>query len=376
MSSEILVPADKARNRKNPFRIKCGNINNKKGKFINNTDPSGIYYIYTANGTLLAEYDVHGDCIRDYIYFGSVFAAEYDPLTGEYFYYTQDHIGSTRIVTDDAGSAVSAEAYSPYGDIQKTWVNEFNPTFKYSGKERDTDTGFDYFGARYYSNKCYRWISTDPIITESVEYPHEMNLYAFTKNNPVTYYDPDGRSVNYAGIGVGEALYGMVNFFFYDLLNINNHFYCEVMGKRITKEADIWINTPYRNTKEEGGTNSVINKHGCCAGTLWGILSAIMKFTYKRANEDLINSFGKGGDNEGVAKELPSGWKPQAGDIGYWKGHVVIYAYREGSIDFVYNASKTAGIFQIQRLAGIIEYGFGNQQPVWYRLCWPMKPKS
>jgi hypothetical protein len=111
----------------------------------------GTYYIYTFDRRLLAEYDIYGACLKEYIYMGSRLVAEYNPATSAYHYYTQDQIGSTRIVTDDTGTVVYAAAHDPYGGIQKVWKYDFDPKRKFSDKERDGETGLDYFGATYYS---------------------------------------------------------------------------------------------------------------------------------------------------------------------------------------------------------------------------------
>ena len=79
-------------------------------------------------------------------------------------HYTTDQIGSTRIVTDDVGNMVYAAAHDPYGGVQQTWVNTFNPELKFSGKEHDTESGLYYFGARYYDPTLYRFLSPDPAI--------------------------------------------------------------------------------------------------------------------------------------------------------------------------------------------------------------------
>jgi RHS repeat-associated protein len=153
------------------------------------------YYIYTYDGKLLAEYDHNGNCTRDYIYFGNRLIAEYKPQTNEYFYYMTDQINSTRIVLNDNGDLVFFEAYGPYGDIQKIWTNTYNPKLKFSGKEREGYSDLDYFGARYYDHKSYRFNSVDPVINkiEAFYNPQAWNLYAYCNNNPITYMDPDGR---------------------------------------------------------------------------------------------------------------------------------------------------------------------------------------
>jgi RHS repeat-associated protein len=143
---------------------------------------------------LLAEYDILGACLKDYIYMGGRLIAEYVPATQQYFYYMQDQIGSTRVVTDDLGTVVYAEAHDPYGGIQKTWVNTFDPKRKFSDKERDGETGLDYFGARYYTSANYRWVSIDPVKQNGMNAPSHWNLYAFCLNNPMRYRDPTGKA--------------------------------------------------------------------------------------------------------------------------------------------------------------------------------------
>jgi len=67
-------------------------------------------------------------------------------------------------VTNDLGNVVYAAAYDPYGGMQQTWTNAFNPELKYSGKEQDAESGLYYFGARYYDPTIYRFLSPDPVI--------------------------------------------------------------------------------------------------------------------------------------------------------------------------------------------------------------------
>ena len=131
-------------------------------------------------------------------------AAEYQPQTGNYYYYTSDQIGSTRIVTDDAGNIVYATAHDHYGGMQQTWVNAFNPELKFSGKEQDTESGLYYFGARYYDPSLYRFLSPDPVIpTDRALYsPQRWNLYAYCLGNPLNYADGDGKYSKYVHLNL------------------------------------------------------------------------------------------------------------------------------------------------------------------------------
>ncbi len=98
------------------------------------------------------------------------------------YYYHQDHLGSTRAITDRNGNVVKRYNYYPFGE-------EIVP-----------QTGLDYFGARYYSSKLLRWTSVDPIIfeqeknkSEIIKHPQKWNLYNYCQNNPINRADLDGR---------------------------------------------------------------------------------------------------------------------------------------------------------------------------------------
>jgi RHS repeat-associated protein len=73
--------------------------------------------------------------------------------------------------------------------------------YKYTGKERDTESGLDYFGARYYGSSMGRFQSPDPVIItpERLANPQELNLYAYVANNPLRFIDPTGEVLQCAG---------------------------------------------------------------------------------------------------------------------------------------------------------------------------------
>ncbi len=109
--------------------------------------------------------------------------------TLRYFYHS-DHLGSTSWVTDSAKNGVQYCEYLPYGEPfidqrSTTWSSRYT----FSGKERDSETGYSYFGARYYDSGLSIWLSVDPM---SDKYPN-LTPYAYCANNPVILVDPDGR---------------------------------------------------------------------------------------------------------------------------------------------------------------------------------------
>ena len=155
----------------------------------------GSFYIYSITGVLLAEYNRSDQCVKEYVYIGSRLLAEYKPQGNRTYFYTPDQINSTRIVTDESGTVVYSAAHDPYGGIQQTWMNTYDPTPKFSGKERDSESQLDYFGARYYDKALYKFISVDPLVDgrRAISNPQLSNLYTFCRNNPVNYLDPDGK---------------------------------------------------------------------------------------------------------------------------------------------------------------------------------------
>ena len=71
---------------------------------------------------------------------------------------------------------------------------------KFTGKERDAETGLDYFEARYLSSAQGRFTSTDPKSGWPSD-PQSWNMYAYGRNNPLLYTDPDGQTYRICQVG-------------------------------------------------------------------------------------------------------------------------------------------------------------------------------
>lgn len=116
-------------------------------------------------------------------------------------YYHLDAIGSVRAVTSSNGSLVEQHDYYAYGEECTTGPCASSPgiptaqPLHFTGKERDKETGLDYFGARYYGSRLARLTTVDPLLAigPSLRDPQRWNRYAYAKNNPFKYVDPDGR---------------------------------------------------------------------------------------------------------------------------------------------------------------------------------------
>ena len=163
-------------------------------------------FIYSASGELMAETASTGAGQR---------------------YLTVDGLGSTRMVTDAAGNVTSRHDYEPFGEelisttnpAVRTTANgyagpEIGVRQAFTGKERDAETGLDFFESRYYSSAQGRFTSPDefkggfldafsgqaafqpgPLPYADLNDPQTLNKYAYVRNNPLRYTDPNGHCI-------------------------------------------------------------------------------------------------------------------------------------------------------------------------------------
>ena len=107
-------------------------------------------------------------------------------VTYERYYYLKDHLGSIRLTIDENGNKVHAQDYYPFGEVLREYTTTgIEEKYKFTGKERDFGTEYDYFGARYYDSFLGRWLSVDPL---SALYPG-WSPYNYSLNNPINLTD-------------------------------------------------------------------------------------------------------------------------------------------------------------------------------------------
>jgi|HubBroStandDraft_6_1064221.scaffolds.fasta_scaffold50608_2 RHS repeat-associated protein len=106
-------------------------------------------------------------------------------------------LGTSRVITTNTGAVCYDADFYPYGG-ERPYTNTCPQNYKFEGKERDTETGNDDFGARYYSNRFGRWLSADwSSVPVAVPYanltnPQTLNLYAMVDDDPESFADLDG----------------------------------------------------------------------------------------------------------------------------------------------------------------------------------------
>jgi RHS repeat-associated protein len=112
-------------------------------------------------------------------------------------YYIGDHLGSTRLEVAGSGLPVSSSTFYPFGQEQSATAD--NNHYKFTGKERDTESGLDHFEFRNYASTMGRWMSPDPRGNSVADFanPQSWNMYSYVLNNPLKYVDPFGLDCAY-----------------------------------------------------------------------------------------------------------------------------------------------------------------------------------
>jgi RHS repeat-associated protein len=127
------------------------------------------------------------------------------------YWYHSDHLGSASYVTDCIGSVSQFTSYLPTGELlsEQKYLDKLNSPYKFNGKEQDSETGYYYYGARYYNPKVSLWLNVDPLADYNPHMNDEHykdgehnggvfnqmnnNPYIYCYQSPVKYVDPNGK---------------------------------------------------------------------------------------------------------------------------------------------------------------------------------------
>jgi RHS repeat-associated protein len=133
-----------------------------------------------------------------------------EQIAGANYYFTTDHLGSIREMTDSSGAVRARYEYDPYGRLTKV-SGDLESDFGFTGFYRHQASGLNLTLFRAYDADLGRWVNRDPIAEMG-----GLNLYAYCMNDPLNSYDPlglwswggFGRGIvnGLAGIAVGIGL--------------------------------------------------------------------------------------------------------------------------------------------------------------------------
>jgi RHS repeat-associated protein len=163
---------------------------------------------------------------------------------GERYFYHSDHLGSSAYITTENGYATQFLAYMPYGETlseQQNSTSYYSP-FKFSAKEKDTETGYSYFGARYYSPELSVWLGIDPLSDKFANW----NTYAYCFASPVRFRDFWGLE----GVDQETANSGKAK---------NGDTYTDKSGNTFVNQGGMWVSQALVAENTEIGSENAVN---------------------------------------------------------------------------------------------------------------------
>jgi len=178
------------------------------GKRVRRSTPNGtVWQVYGLDGELLAEYAASAAPSapqKEYGYRNGELLVTAES-GGQVNWLVSDHLGTPRIIADLSGSlqSIRRHDYLPFGEEigantgGRTTAQGYSQLDgvrqRFTGKERDNETGLDYFLARYYSSIQGRFVNPDPLLSSGrVTLPQSWNRYTYVLNNPLAFTDPFG----------------------------------------------------------------------------------------------------------------------------------------------------------------------------------------
>ena len=245
-------------------------------------------------------------------------------VNGRYYYHA-DHLGSANWITNDAGTPIEYIHYMPYGELWYNWqASSYNERFKFTGKERDTETGYDYFGARYYLSLLGIWLSPDPLANK---YP-SISPYAYCGWNPLRYVDPNGKEICI----VGED------------------------GVSTTYLKDMHYTGNDAFTKESIDKLNVINNITAGTGFMETLIESPLDFSISMADSKIDGTLSTTSISD-TEKQISAGRNASIEDLGHELFHTYQYANGQGGMS-IYNEVE-AYLFQA-KLGYVLNNGSGR----------------
>lgn len=185
-------------------RVAKGSLSSFSCDFSSNGFTMTNEYIPGPDGNMLTEVAWSGSTptpLRTYAYAGGQLAATLD--SNGTHYQLSDWLGSRRVQQKDGSTPAEVTCGNqPFGDGQT--CSDAVPQH-FTGKERDQESGLDYFGARYYGSSTGRFTSPDDGSDQNPFNPQSWNLYSYGRNNPLIGTDDDGHTYNVCPPGAASG---------------------------------------------------------------------------------------------------------------------------------------------------------------------------
>jgi RHS repeat-associated protein len=163
-------------------------------------------YVLGQSGEQVTQLDGSGNWQHTNVHAAGQLLATYDTTGSGLHFHIADPLGSRRVQVSSTGNVELNWANLPFGDnLTPSGTGTDSTEHHFTGKERDAESGLDYFGARYYSSSVGRFMSPDwaakpeAVPYSSLDNPQSLNLYVYVGNNPLSQTDADG---HWPGLGI------------------------------------------------------------------------------------------------------------------------------------------------------------------------------
>jgi len=227
---------------------------NDEGNRIYKINDQGTleYYLNNQAGKTLIVYDLCSGNIEEANIQGADLIGKIENVentTPGRYYYLIDHLGSIRVTLLDAAgtlNVVHVRDYYPYGesiDGRTQIIGADQQKYLFTEKERDAESGYDYFGARYNSSTLGTWLQADPL---AEKYPGS-SPYNYAIDNPLKFIDPTGETIrintgqlnpdgstNYITYSLGMSTDGCPDFI-KEIVDELDYMYMQVGGDLVIK---------------------------------------------------------------------------------------------------------------------------------------------
>jgi RHS repeat-associated protein len=273
--------------------------------------------IYTTTLTNQYVLGLGGEQLTELAYAGGKLLATYDN-NGLHFHFT-DWLGSRRLQASGTGLVEETCQSLPFGDgLSCTGPASDATEHHFTGKERDQESGLDYFGARYYASSMGRFMSPDwaatamPVPYAKLDNPQSLNLYSYVGNNPLIRIDKDGHCWSWlqGACNAAEKLYHGV---FTDY-----GFKTNAQVSQVNEQNRQWLIQNNVVTPDKNGNTIDWNKASgaqvrtAYAGAVGAMIlrlihgpetisGAALNSVRKLSTEDIVSSL-KNGDQPGIVK--------------------------------------------------------------------------
>ena len=176
-------------------------------RVMKSTADGGVVFHYDSDDHIIGESLKDGTFTAEYVYLGDIRLAMLDGLTGEVYFFVNNHLETPVLVTDSAGDIVWEGVYKPFGEVEMVTEAVTN-NFRFPGQYFDKETGFHYNYHRYYDPTIGRYLTPDPI-----DLGGGRSLYVYVQNRPLNMIDPSGLwagvdDLIFAGGGALVGLFG------------------------------------------------------------------------------------------------------------------------------------------------------------------------